>query len=317
VPTWRARDVTREVDVIEEVARPLLDQIPYTMPLRRRVEGRLTKDQRLRRVVEDVLVGEGFDEAYTWSLVGSDPDPHAIRLPDPMTADQAILRTTLLPGLVAAARTGVETGVAEDIRLFEIARVYLASGEQLPNERVRLGGIVQGEFHVVKGALEELYGALHLELRPQRGSHSLLHPGKAAQVDAGVFGGLHPTLLEGEWGAFELDLEKLFERVPERIVYEDVITYPAVRQDIAVVVGEDVEVAALVDAARDGAGELLQDASVFDIYRGGQAGEGRKSVAIHLGFQSSERTLTDEEAAELRAKIVDVLRDRFDAELRA
>ena len=80
VPTWRARDVTREIDLIEEVARPILDRVPLTMPLRRHVRGRLTKEQRLRRLVEDTLVGAGLSEAYTWSLVGSDPDPAAIRL---------------------------------------------------------------------------------------------------------------------------------------------------------------------------------------------------------------------------------------------
>jgi phenylalanyl-tRNA synthetase beta chain len=130
-------------------------------------------------------------------------------------------------------------------------------------------------------------------------------------------GELHPDLLDGGWGVFELDLGALAAVVPERIVYEDVITYPAVRQDIAVVVAEDVEVAALVDAAREGAGDLLKQVRIFDIYRGEQAGPGRKSVAIHLAFQSSERTLTDGEAAELRARIVDRLGERFDAELRA
>jgi phenylalanyl-tRNA synthetase beta chain len=90
-----------------------------------------------------------------------------------------------------------------------------------------------------------------------------------------------------------------------------------VRQDIAVAVAEDVEVGALLDAAREAAGPLLREARVFDTYRGEQVGPGRKSVAIHLAFQSSERTLTDEEAAELRAAIVRALVDRFDAELRA
>jgi phenylalanyl-tRNA synthetase beta chain len=316
VPTWRARDVTREIDVVEEVARPVLDRIPYTMPLRRHVRGRLTKEQRLRRLVEDVLVGEGFLETYTWSLVPSDPDPRAIRLPDPMTSDQAILRTTLLPGVVEAARTGLDTG-SEGLALFEVARVYLPSGEQLPEERWRLAGIVQGAYEDVKGALETLYEALHLELRVRRGSHPLLHPGKAAETDAGSLGELHPAVLEGTWGAFELDLATLFEQVPERIVYEDVITFPAVRQDIAVAVDEEVEVGALVDAAREAAGPLLREARVFDVYRGEQVGEGRKSVAIHLSFQSPERTLTDEEADELRNAIVALVSERFGAELRA
>jgi phenylalanyl-tRNA synthetase beta chain len=315
VPTWRARDVTREVDLIEEVARPLLDRVPLTMPLRRHVQGRLTKEQRLRRVVEDVLVGAGLSEAYTWSLVGADPNPDAIRLPTPMTADQAILRTTIVPGLVDAARTGVDAG-AENVALFEIARVYLPSGEQLPIERWRVAGIVAGGYEHVKGVLQTLYSALHLELRVDRGSHPLLHPGKSAETEAGWLGELHPLQLEGTWGAFELDLETLFSRVPERIVYEDVITYPAVLQDIAVAVDEDVQVGALADAAREAAGELLREARVFDVYRGEQVGEGRKSVAIHLAFQSPERTLTDEEANEARERIVAALVERFGAELR-
>jgi phenylalanyl-tRNA synthetase beta chain len=316
VPTWRARDVRREVDLIEEIARPLLDQVPYTMPLRRHVQGRLTREQRVRRDVEDVLVGAGLSEAYTWSLVPWDPHPDAIRLPDPMTSEQAILRTTVIPGVVEAAKTAVDVG-AEDVGLFEIARVYYPSGEQLPNEGWHVGAVVEGGFARAKGILETLYEALHVELRVRPGSNSLLHPGKAAETDVGWFGELHPTLLDGAWGAFELDLGAFAAAVPSRIVYEDVITYPAVRQDIAVVVDENVEVASLVEAAREAAGDLLREARVFDIYRGEQTGPGRKSVAIHLAFQSPERTLTDEEAAELRAAIVDRLRERFGAELRA
>jgi phenylalanyl-tRNA synthetase beta chain len=316
VPTWRARDVTREIDLVEEVARPLLDRIPYTMPLRRHVQGRLTKDQRIRRLVEDILVGAGLSEAYTWSLVPWDPHPEAIRLPSPMTSDQAILRTTVIPGLVEAAKTALDAG-ADDVGLFEIARVYYPSGEQLPNEAWHAGGVVQGGFENALGVVETLYDSLHVELRVRRGSNALLHPGKAAETDAGWLGELHPTLLEGPWGAFEIDLGALAASVPERIVYEDVITYPAVLQDIAVAVAEDVEVGALVDAAHEVAGPLLREARVFDVYRGEQVGAGRKSVAIHLSFQSPERTLTDDEAGEVRDRIVAALAERFEAELRA
>ncbi|HET9436882.1 MAG TPA: hypothetical protein VFO64_01680, partial [Gaiellaceae bacterium] len=315
VPTWRARDVTREVDLIEEVSRPLLDRIPFTLPLRRHVRGRLTREQRLRRVVEDVLVGAGLSEAYTWSLVATDPSPDAIRLPSPMTADQAILRTTIVPGLIEAARVGVDAG-SDDVRLFEIARVYFPSGEQLPIERWRVAGVVAGGYEVVKGVLETLYEALGIELRVARTTNALLHPGKGAATGAGWLGELHPTLLEGVWGGFELDLEQLFADVRERVVYEDVITYPATLQDIAVAVVEDVEVGALVDAARETAGGLLREARVFDVYRGEQVGDGRKSVAIHLAFQSPERTLTEEEASAARERIVAALADRFGAELR-
>jgi phenylalanyl-tRNA synthetase beta chain len=316
VPTWRARDVTREIDLVEEIARPVLDRVPLTMPLRRHVRGRLTKEQRLRRLVEDALVGAGLSEAYTWSLVGSDPNPDAIRLPSPMTSDQAILRTTIVPGLVEAARTGIDAG-ADRVALFEIARVYLASGEQLPEERWRVAGVVQGGYEDVKGVVEALYGALGLELRVERGSNRLLHPGKAAVTEAGWLGELHPTLLEGTWGAFELDLAALVAAAPDLVVYEDVLTYPAALQDIAVAVDEDVEVGALVDAAHEAAGDLLRGARVFDVYRGDQVGPGRKSVAIHLTFQSPERTLTEDEASEIRDRIVAAFTERFAAELRA
>jgi phenylalanyl-tRNA synthetase beta chain len=263
-----------------------------------------------------VLVGAGLSEAYTWSLAASDPNPDAIRLPDPMTADQAVLRTTLLPGLVSAVQTGIDIG-ADARGLFEIARVYLPSGEPLPEERWRLGAVVAGGYAAAKGVLEALYEALKLQLRVERSTHALLHPGKTARAEAGVLGELHPTLLEGTWGAFEIDLDMLFSLVPERTVYDDVITYPAVNQDIAVAVEEDVEVGALVDAARKAGGPLLREAGVFDVYRGEQVGEGRKSVAIHLAFQSPDRTLTDEEAAGLRGSIVEALSVQFGAELRA
>lgn len=315
VPTFRARDVTREIDLVEEVARVVLERVPHTMPLRRSVVGHLSVAQRLRRTLEDVLVGAGFTEAYTWSLVPDDPDPAALRLPDPMSGEHAVLRTTLLHGLVDAAQVNLDAGNA-GIRLFELARVYLPSGGELPDERWRLGGIAQGGFAAARGAVEAVYDALHLPLEPRRTVLGLLHPGKAAETDAGWLGELHPSLLDGEWGVFELDVERLLEPVPERILYEDVITYPPVRQDVAVAVDENVEAGALVAAIREAGGPDLRDARVFDVYHGDQVGEGKKSVAVHLVFQATERTLTDEEADTARARVVEALRDRFDAELR-
>ena len=315
VPTWRARDVTREIDLIEEIARAVLDQVPNTMPLRRAVAGHLSAEQRFRRALEDVLVGVGFSEAYTWSLTASDPNPAALRLPEPMSGDQAVLRTTLLHGLVEAARVNVDAG-NEPIRLFELARVYLPSGDQLPEERWHVGGIADGGFEAARAAVEAIYEAFHLPLEVRRSSAPHLHPGKAAATDAGWLGELHPTLLEGNWGAFELDVERLMEPLPERTLYEDVITYPAARQDIAVAVPEDVEAGAILAAVRETGGDELRDVRVFDVFRGAQVGEGRKSVALHLAFQAPDRTLTDEEAAALRERIVAALAERFGAELR-
>ena len=314
VPTWRMRDVTREADLVEEVGRFHLSEVPFTTA--RGEAGLLTRDQRFRRLVEEVLAGAGMSEAYTPTLVAEDPAPDAIRLPEPLSTDQAVLRTTLLNGLVDSARRNVDAG-NESIALFEIARVYLPSGEPKPDEHWHLGAITEGGFFRAKGILETLYCALHVDLRPEPAQRPFLHPGKAARIDAGWLGELHPARLEGEWGVFELDLGELFTEVPERLVYEDVITYPALRQDLAFVVDEQVLAGALVEAAREAAGPELRDMRVFDVYRGGQISKGKKSIAFSVVFQSSERTLSDEDARELRERIVKTLAEHFGAELRA
>jgi len=317
VPTWRAIDVNREIDLVEEVARVNgLEKIPFTLPLRSAMFGRLAPDQRLRRLVEDVLVGVGFSEAYTLSLTSSDRDETALRLPDPLTSEHAVLRTTLLSGLIAAARHNMNMA-NEGIRLFEIARVYLPGKDELPQERRRVGAIAEGGFAVARGAVETLFAALKIEPRLERAEEPFLHPGKAARVRSGWVGELHPTLLEGEWGVFELDLETLLELLPERLVYEDVITFPALRQDLAFVVGEDVAAGDLVAAAKEAGGPELRDLTVFDVYRGEGIGDGKKSIAFHAEFRSPERTLSDDDARILREKIVAALGAQFAAELRA
>jgi phenylalanyl-tRNA synthetase beta chain len=205
----------------------------------------------------------------------------------------------------------------EEIRLFEIARVYLPTGEELPEERRHVAAIAEGGFAVARGAVETLFAALKVQPRFERTTEAFLHPGKAARVQGGWVGELHPTLLEGEWGAFELDLESLLELLPERIVYEDVITFPALRQDFAFVVDEGASAGDLVAAAREAAGPELRDMRVFDVYRGEGIPEGRKSIAFHAEFRSPDRTLSDEDARELREKIVAALGAQFAAELRA
>ncbi len=316
VATWRMRDLTREIDLIEEIARIKLDEVPYTLPVRREMFGRLSRFQRARRLVEDVLVGAGFFEAYTPSLVEADPEAAALRIPEPQSIEQAVLRTTILPGLIEAARYNLSVG-NEDIALFEIARVYLPSGEKLPDEHWRVGGIVEGGFARAKGAVEAIYDALKLEPRFERGDGRLFHPGKTAKVESGIVGELLPTVLEGSWSAFELDLTTLAEHVPERLEYEDVITFPAVRQDLAFTVPEGVAAGDLIAVAREATGPELRQMRVFDVYHGEQVGEGKKSIAFSVEFQSPDRTLSDEDAAGLRKTIVDALAKKFGAELRA
>jgi len=315
-PYWRARDVRREIDLVEEVARFRLEEVPPTLPVRRELFGRLTREQRLRRHVADVLVGCGFFEAYTYSLQADDPHPAALALPEPLSELQRVLRTTLLYGLVGAARHNVNAGI-ENVALFEIAHVYLPTSEPLPDERWRLGGIIRGDFFRAKGAAEQVFSALKVEPQFERARHPFMPSPASASVESGWVAQLDPRLLEGEWSAFELDLAELFARVPERVLYKDVITYPPVRQDLAFSVPEEVTAAELVAAAREAAGPELHEMSAFDVYRGEQVGAGRKSIAFAVTFQSPERTLSDEDATRLRTAIVDALTARFRAELRA
>jgi phenylalanyl-tRNA synthetase beta chain len=311
VPTWRARDVTREVDLIEEVARFKLPEIPFTLPTREAMFGRLTREQRLRRQVEDVLVGAGYAEAYTTTFV-ADGD---LRLPEPLSAEAAALRTALYASLLEPARRNADAGV-EDVALFEVARVYRDVGADLPEERWHVAGLADGGFAEAKWAVEQIYSALGLEPAYERTSEPDLHPGKAAKTTEGWLGELHPAVLDGAWGAFELDLDALAVAAPQVVGFEEVSPYPEVRQDLAFIVDEEVPAAEILAAIREAAGELLRELEVFDEYRGEQTGEGKRSLAFRLAFGSPERTLTDEDVAPVRASIVDALATRFGAILR-
>jgi phenylalanyl-tRNA synthetase beta chain len=293
VPTWRARDVTRPVDLVEEVVRFRMEDIPSTLPDRPAKPAQLTRPQRLRRQVEEILAGAGFYEGYTWTLVPADKG--SIELQEPYTAELAALRPNLEHWLVESARRNRNAGV-ERIALFELARVFLPSDEELPDERWHVAGIVDGGYAQAKGAVETLHRALHVEPDDRE---------------------LDLRELEDGWGYFELDLDALFDRVPEVVVYEDVITYPAVKQDLAFVVDESVRSGDLVEEAKRAAGPELREMRPFDVYRGEQAGPGKKSIAFAVEFRSSDRTLADGDAAVLRTRIVEALERRFGAVLRA
>jgi phenylalanyl-tRNA synthetase beta chain len=313
VPTWRARDVTREVDLIEEVSRFKLPEIPFTLPRREAMFGRLSRPQRVRRTVEDVLVGAGYVEAYTSTFVAEGD----LRLPEPLSAEAAALRTVLYASLLEPVRRNADAG-ADDVALFEVARVYRDAGADLPEEHWHVAGIADGGFAEAKWAVEQIYSALGLEPSYERTSEPYLHPGKAAQTTEGWLGELHPALLDGVWGAFELDLDALAEAAPQVVGFDPVSPYPEVRRDLAFVVDEDVAAAELLAAIREAAGELLRELEIFDEYRDPETiGEGKRSLAFRLAFGSLEGTLTDEDVAPVSASIVDALATRFDAVLRA
>jgi phenylalanyl-tRNA synthetase beta chain len=346
VPPDRHYDVTREVDLIEEVAREhgIDEHLPTTLPATGGAIGGLSREQRLRRRAEDALRDHGFDQAVGWSF--TDPgEAERLRIPaddtrakpvllaNPLSEEQSAMRTTLLGSLLDIASRNVARG-AGSLALFESARVYLdGEGEFAGNrpspfsEPHRFAGIAVGalvarswrgggeaaDFFAVKGVLEALASQLGTGLEFAPAEQPFLHPGRSAAVSidgapAGWLGEVHPLVCR-TWDldaavAFELDAAPLIEAAAlGEESYEDVTTFPAVYQDLAVVVPAETPASEVRAAVLAGGGELLHAAEVFDLYEGAQVGEDRKSLALNLEFRAPDRTLTDEEVAGLREAI--------------
>ncbi|HSI79452.1 MAG TPA: phenylalanine--tRNA ligase subunit beta [Solirubrobacterales bacterium] len=354
VPVHRHYDVTREADLVEEVGRLHgFDRLPRTLPEHADRVGGLSREQALRRRAEDAMRDLGACEIVSWSLAAPDL-PDRLRLPEgdprrdaiatdnPLTAEQVAMRTSLVGGLLDAARHNLARD-ADRVLLFESGRAYLraagpAEGGELAGafagelpppacEPHRIGCLAVGavaptawrrearpvDFYDAKGLLEALCSRLGAPLELVPASEPFLHPGRTARIaidgrESGWVGELHP-LVAREWdlpggAGFEVDLAPLVAASRfGRERYEDVTTYPAVLQDLAVVVAEDVPAERVRAAVLEGGDELLADAELFDLYRGEQVGEGRKSLALRLEFRAPDRTLTDDDVAERREAI--------------
>jgi phenylalanyl-tRNA synthetase beta chain len=324
VPTWRAADTAREVDLIEEVARIAgIERVPAEMPGGHPGGGRLGDDEVLRRLVVDVLRGAGLSEAATltlWDtgvpdrlrLAPDDPRRDLVVLQNPMSAEWTAMRTVVFPGLLHSARHNLAMGLP-GVAMFEVGHVFLRGSGKLPDQPAHVAGVLAGAgagFFEAKGVVEALLAAARVdapEFRP--GGERFLHPGRAAAVADGFVGELHPEVaeafgLEGAVAVFELGVEGLRGPPRERVLYRDVTSFPPLRQDIAAVVAEDVPAGRVVSVVRSAGGPELAAVDVFDVYRGPPVPDGRKSVALHLVFQSSDRTLTAAEADAARSRIV-------------
>jgi phenylalanyl-tRNA synthetase beta chain len=363
VPAFRRDDVTREADLIEEVARlDGLDKLPATLPGTRHVipagvgtdtaeppsAGALTPRQAFRRRASDVLVAQGLHEIVGWSFVGAELaerlrlDGHlAVELENPMSAEQAQLRTTLLGSLLDAAARNRARG-ATTVRLFEAGAVYLpTSAQELPREPHHVGALIAGplrakgwrtgehagaDFFAAKGVLQGLLDALRVPFAVQRGATAFLHPGRSAQVvvnerAVGWVGEVHP-LVAKQWdlsdvvAAFELDLDAV--ALPAPPAYADLTSFPDVHEDLAVVVPERVTAAEVVNVVRAAGRPLLAAADVFDVYRDGERlGADSVSLALRLVYRAADRTLTDAEVHAQRSAIVTALEADLNGRIRA
>jgi phenylalanyl-tRNA synthetase beta chain len=351
VPAFRRGDVSREADLIEEVARlDGLEKLPATLPSRHGASGRLTADQRRRRKASDALAAQGLHEVVGWSFVSPElqarlrlPNSGAVELENPMSGDQSQLRTMLLGSLLDVAQHNHARG-ATTLRLFDAGAVYLAepsNGSRRPREPYHLAGLLTGDaepptwrdpdsqgadFYAVKGVVAGLLDALGTSWGVERSDQPFLHPGRAADVivdgrTVGWLGELHPSVAS-EWelpatvAVFELDLDAI-PHAPTQ-TYEDLISFPDVREDLAVVVSDSVDAAAVLRVVSESGAPLLDSVDVFDVYRDAEKlGPGRVSLALRLSYRAPDRTLTDAEVANQRASIVSALAENLGGQIRA
>jgi phenylalanyl-tRNA synthetase beta chain len=358
VPPDRYYDVTREIDLIEEVGRlhGFDKNLPTTLPsVGAGKVGRLNRTQRLRRRAEDELRDLGFDQIVGWSFTDpgeagrlriEEPDPRAepILVANPLSDEGAAMRTTLLGSLLDVASRNLARG-REAVALFEAGAVYLRgnppeNGGPLAGnfpgdtpapftEPHRYGALAVGplvpkswrgggepvDFFALKGVLEALAAGLGCpppEFEPA--SEPFLHPGRGAAISIagaplGWLGEVHPLVcrawdIEAAVG-FEIDAAPLLAAATlGEEDFEDLTTFPAIRQDLAIVAPTEVSAAKIRATVLEGGGELLQSVELFDRYEGAQVGKGKVSLALRLEFRAPDRTLADEEIGGVRAAIV-------------
>ena len=352
-PTFRP-DISREVDLSEEVARLAgYDSIPVTYPLAGMAVAELSPHMRLRSETRSRLEASGFFEAINYSFISmeslgklrfSEEDPRLspVRVKNPLSEELAVMRTSLLPGLLQTV--GRNLGHRnDDLRIFELSKIFLPrAGEVLPDEPHVLTGAVTGtrnpdllyggedaaDYTDVKGAVENVLGLFFLQNVDFRrdGVPPFLAPSQSASIFCGneivgCVGRLHSEV-EGAFDikrpvfVFELAFDKLFELRRARPLFKSLPKFPPVARDIALIVDEALDVQKPVDFILAGREPLIERVDIFDIYKNPAFGEGKKSVGYRLVYRAADRSLTDEEVNALHGKLVTGMLETFQAESR-
>ncbi len=332
LPTWRL-DSTDEVDVIEEVARHYgYDRIGKTVP-KSVVHGALSGRQHRRRLAREVLLGLGISEAMpnpflapgTLAKAGLPAD--SVRITNPLVAEESVLRTSLRPGLLEAIaynESHRRTGVA----LFEIGHVYPPAAGELPGEYEALTVVLAGrEAPAAMAVWRELAAALGAGARiDQSKVPAGLHATRSATLQAGkdplgAVGEVAPDVLAAfevaeRVAILELDLDQILDREPKPTQWKPTSRYPSSDLDLSFVVPDAIPAEKVEKTVRQGAGKLLVDLELFDVYRGERAAEGTRSIAYRLRLQAPDRNLTDADIADVR-RSVEAAATKLGAQLRS
>jgi phenylalanyl-tRNA synthetase beta chain len=343
-PSFRF-DVAIEEDLIEEVGRMIgYDRIPSTPGTNAERLGHASEKMIAPDRLADLLVARGYTEAVTYSFVAPEldaavcPGSAAVELVNPIARDLAVLRRSLWPGLMAAARLNL-SHQRQRLKLFELGPRFSLSDGAVTQATV-LAGLALGarraehwdepaaelDFFDVKGDVESLFRLTGRagELRFTAATHPALCPGRTASVSLGAraigwLGSLHPDLQrvvdkKRPIIVFELEIDNTFTAaIP---VFRNYSKFPAIRRDLAIVVDEQVTADQLKDVARGATGDLLRHVAVFDVYRGKGVDSRRKSVGLGLILQDVSRTLTDDDADKTMRSVILALERALGATIR-
>ena len=358
VPDHRI-DMEGAHDLVEEICRMYgYDNIPSTvladvLPPQR---GNLELEQEEQ--IKDVLVQAGLQELITFRLTSPQKEAKAIPAGDhsgpddrpyvtvtnPNSYDYSVMRHNLLSSVLDVAATN--SRYQDRIAIFEVGPVFIEDEEAiLPTEQSHLAIVLTGktapagwqgqtapaaDFFDLKGVLETLFRALHVDVQYEAATHPTYRPGRTAKLligkqQLGVMGELHPLVVE-QYDlridrdqpvlAANLDLSLLQANIPTLFDFNPISPFPAVHEDLAIVVNADVTAVSVESVIRRAGGYLLQDVQLFDVYEGEQVGKGKKSLAYHLTFQAPDKTLTDKVVTKQRKKIIGAIKHQLNANIR-
>jgi phenylalanyl-tRNA synthetase beta chain len=351
-PSYRP-DLSREVDLIEELARLYgYQKIPSTLPLVRPHGGRADIRLSRERSIRSFLIGEGLNELvnlpFTSNLMNArfpglwEGRASPVPILNPLIQENAEMRLSLVPGLIQNLRFHLAQKV-RSFWAFELGKVFCSANNRLRSERQQLAAILYGHrerrglrikeerpvaFADVKGLLEGVLDVLGLGQRANWTDGpipSLLHPGKAAWLkldDSGFsyLGEFHPNLCEEldlpPFFIFELDFEKLLQYAPRKFVARSLPRFPSVERDLAIVVDEEFPAQQIINWIKDQDHSLIEGVQVFDQYRGSSIPEGKKSLAYSVSYRAEDRTLTDAEVNALHQDLISRIGQVFGAQLR-
>ncbi len=352
-PTFRP-DVGQEIDLVEEIARVYgFDNIPTTLPRGDIPIPKIDPKENLREQVKTYLLQCGIMEAMNYAFYHPDvfdrirlesthPLRQAVQIANPLSEDQSIMRTTLLPSLLANAQHNRNHQI-NDVQFFEYSKVFIPNeGSEYPNEPERVAGIIAGnlgagvygdplhpaDFFDIKGVVEGMLDRCGIsDYTIAHTDHPAFHPGRRAEIRIEdkvlcVFGEAHPEVLENydlphKAYLFELDFERLVGVAQPMQQFESIPVYPSVNRDLAIVLDADTPASHPTEIIKAAGGELVSALHLFDVYTGEQVPEGKKSLAFAIEYRSTTETLTDEIVDRVHGGILEQLEQELGATLRS